>query len=91
MNDAIIGVMAVLFVVIAYLLGYTTGRYCHHRSHRHDVLDDMNLRLLQQKRADIDAFVNNVRVTGKDVDLDTLRIIDGKSNDDIAGSRGSRT
>lgn len=86
MNDTIIGILMILFMSIAYLLGYTTGRHCHHRSHRRDALDDMNIRL-EQKRADIDAFVNNVRVTGKDVDLETLRIIDGKSKRDIAGSR----
>lgn len=85
MNDPIIGVLFVLFAVIAYLLGYGTGRYCDHRSHKDDHLATLNQMSIPHKRANAAMFVNNVRLTGRDVDPETLRIIRSQIDTQIRG------
>lgn len=86
MNDAIIGILFVLFALVAYLLGYTTGRYCN-GDKKHDARLNTDTYRIEQKRAAVDTYISNVRVMGKDVDPDTLLVIDPKAKNTTTTAR----
>lgn len=88
MNDAAIGILFVLFAVVAYLLGYTTGRYCN-GDRKHDAgSKTANYSIpLQTVSAPSSNVRVNVRAVGNDVDPTTLLVIDPKSKNTTTTAR----